>query len=44
MLPSIGLALHKMGGITQKLKFKYLYKSHCKYNELLWAFKEYYII
>ncbi len=32
------------GEIVQSLNFKYLYKSHCKSNELLWAFKGYHII
>jgi hypothetical protein len=34
-LPSIGVALHKVGEITQSLNFKYLYKIHCKSNKLL---------
>jgi hypothetical protein len=34
----------RWGEIAQSLNFKYLYKSHCKSNELLWAFKGYPII
>ncbi len=34
----------RWGEITQSLNFKYLYKSHCKSNELLWAFEGYPII
>ncbi len=37
MVPLIGVALHKVGEIAQSLNFKYLYKSHCKSNELLWT-------
>ncbi len=29
----------RWGEIARSLKFKYLYKSHCKSCELLWAFK-----
>jgi hypothetical protein len=32
------------GEIAQSLNFKYLYKSYCKSDELLWAFKGYPII
>ncbi len=31
----------RWGEIAQSLNFKYLYKSYCKSNELLWAFKVY---
>jgi hypothetical protein len=27
----------RWGEIAQSLNFKYLYKSHCKSNELLWV-------
>jgi hypothetical protein len=36
-IPSIGVSLHRWGDFTQSLKFKFLYKSHCKSSELLWV-------
>ncbi len=37
VVPSIGVSLHRWGDFTQSLKFKFLYKSHCKSYELLWV-------
>ncbi len=34
----------QVGEISQSLNFKYLYKSHCKPNEMLWKFEGYHII
>jgi hypothetical protein len=33
----LGNVTDNRGGFAQSLKFKYLYKSHCKPNELLWV-------
>jgi hypothetical protein len=44
LIPSIGVTLRKVRWNCTGLNFKYLYKSHCKSCELLWAFKGYSII
>jgi hypothetical protein len=38
-VPSIGVQNTRWGEIAQSLNFKYLYKSHYKSNEVLWALK-----